>query len=533
MFASLVTAGASSAVAENTELQTPSPATQDETSEAQEVRTVWTNEFGVPHPSGLAYDPARREFLVARDDPTGTTILRLGPDEERLGTFRLPRLDNSATLAFDENGERLTAIDRGDQLEISADALDAARPPTDRTSIDELDLQEPESASFDPQRDTWFVLEGGDRIAVVDDDPSTPPDTFELPTSEADRLIAFNTSDDLLYVLDGDSDRLDALDRAGDVVESFSLTSTDLSSPVAMTFAPSTDPTDDPETMNLFVADAGDEDTLGGVTELSLAAVTALVAPVDTAGHVQTIDTSKWNPASPDPSGIVWMPAADELAVVDSEVDEVTGAGWHDVNLWRSTRNGSVVGTGALWGPNSAGSYSREPTGLGFDAGSTTLFISDDSARRIFVVKRGPDGVFGTTDDVVSSINTQVIGSTDSEDPEFDPVSGHLFFLDGIGREIYRINPVDGVFGNGNDVVSSFDISHLGPTDFEGLTSNPQRRTLYVGARTTKQIFEITHEGTLVRTISASSVSNLRFISGLAVAPASNGTGQMNLWIVD
>jgi len=36
-----------------------------------------------------------------------------------------------------------------------------------------------------------------------------------------------------------------------------------------------------------------------------------------------------------------------------------------------------------------------------------------------------------------------------------------------------------------------------------------------------------------VRTISASGISGLRFISGLGMAPASNGTGQMNLWIVD
>src|SRR5690606_1205270 len=36
-----------------------------------------------------------------------------------------------------------------------------------------------------------------------------------------------------------------------------------------------------------------------------------------------------------------------------------------------------------------------------------------------------------------------------------------------------------------------------------------------------------------VRTISASSVSDLRFISGLGMAPASDGSGQMSLWIVD
>jgi hypothetical protein len=59
-------------------------------------------------------------------------------------------------------------------------------------------------------------------------------------------------------------------------------------------------------------------------------------------------------------------------------------------------------------------------------------------------------------------------GASDTEDPEFDPVTGHLFVLSGTDREIFRIDPVDGIFGNGNDIVTSFDISHLGPTDFEG-----------------------------------------------------------------
>ena len=91
----------------------------------------------------------------------------------------------------------------------------------------------------------------------------------------------------------------------------------------------------------------------------------------------------------------------------------------------------------------------------------------------------------------------------------------------------------DGVFGNGNDTVTHFDISHLGPTDFEGLARDPARGTLYVGARSTKQIFEVGQDGTHLRTIDASGITGLRFISGLEVAPSSTGSGQSNLFIVD
>ncbi len=149
------------------------------------------------------------------------------------------------------------------------------------------------------------------------------------------------------------------------------------------------------------------------------------------------------------------------------------------------------------------------------------------------MIARGPDSRFGTGDDLVSAIGASAFGSGDTEDPEFDATSGDLFFLDGVGMEIYRVRSVDGVFGNSNDTVSHFDISHLGPRDFEGLASNPSRGTLYVGARTTKQIFEITQSGTVLREISLTGISGLRYISGLTVAPSSDGSGNSSFYVVD
>ena len=253
----------------------------------------------------------------------------------------------------------------------------------------------------------------------------------------------------------------------------------------------------------------------------------AAAAPVISAKLVRQIATSAWSPASPDPSGIVYLPGSDRLEITDSEVDETTGAGYHGVNLWQITRNGTVTGTGTTL------AYSKEPTGLGYNRGTNTLFISDDNKRRIWVVKPGSDARFGTSDDAVTSINAGAYGSTDEEDPEFDPATGHLFFLDGAASEVFDIDPVNGVFGDGNDVMKHFDIGKFGPSDWEGLGSDPANGTLLVGARKTRQIYEITKSGSLVRIIDASGISGMKFISGLAMAPASNGSGQMNYWIVD
>ena len=198
----------------------------------------------------------------------------------------------------------------------------------------------------------------------------------------------------------------------------------------------------------------------------------AVTPPTVTAQLVQMIPTSGFNPPSPDPSGIVYLPPSGprsaRFEIADSEVDETTGAGYHGVNLWQVTPNGTVLDKGTTL------PYSTEPTGLGYgpDGGTVALFISDDSKRRIFVVKAGADGRYGTSDDVVTSVNVGVLGSNDAEDPEFDPLTGHLFFLDGVGTEIYNIDPTDGVFGNGNDTTTHFDISQYG-NDFEGLSSDP------------------------------------------------------------
>lgn len=348
------------------------------------------------------------------------------------------------------------------------------------------------------------------------------------------RLSATNPEDGFVYVLDRQGRTLAAYDTGGTLRRSYRVETQEMGKPVAMVFAPSSDGTDASGDFNLYVASGGDTRSSGGVTEITLESSAVALAAVDTAVLVRDTPTSAWTPGSPDPAGVAWVSVDDQLVVVDSEVDETTGAGWNNVNLWRTTRAGSVVGTGTLWGSQAAnGGYSREPTGASFAASSNTLFVSDDSAKKIWVIKRGTDGQFGTSDDFVSSISSSALGSDDTEDPAFESTSGDLFFLDGVGREIYRIDPVDGVFGNGNDTTTHFDISHLGPSDFEGLATAPGRGTLYVGARATEQIFEISLSGSLIRTISLSGITGLRYISGLEVAPSSTSSGEMHFYVVD
>ena len=292
-----------------------------------------------------------------------------------------------------------------------------------------------------------------------------------------------------------------------------------------VTFAPSADPTDDPATLHPYVADTGRAVRLGGVIEATLAQAPATSAPVVTATLVQRIDTLAFYRRRRIRRGS-YLPALDQLMICDSEVDETTGAGYHGVNLWRITRTGAVQDTGTTVG------FSNEPTGLGFDPGTDTLFISDDEDNGDLLLRPGPDGRWGNADDILNSISTAAYG-TDTEDPEFDPSTGHLFFLEGVSTEVFDIDPVNGVFGDGNDVVTHFDVGRYGATDIEGLGSDPARNTLLVGNRPTEMIYEVTKAGALVRTIDASGIPGMSLVSGLGWAPASDNSGRTDYWIVD
>ena len=257
-----------------------------EVAEAREVRTTWTSEMGVPHPAGVTYVPEREELLVAAPSGASTHVVRLGTDENALGELLLPALSDTSTLAYDAAADQLSAV-TGDELVVApGSAITTSRPPVQRTDIGDLALDDPTGATFDAASGTWFVLDAGTPAIVTVPDRGTDPGApqrLPLPQLAGRNLqgIAFNPSDRLVYVGSPDEALLYGLDSAGNVAKTYSLDAVDLRDPTAMTFAPSTDSTDAPATQNLFIADAGDQDQLGGVTEVTLAAVAALDVPVD------------------------------------------------------------------------------------------------------------------------------------------------------------------------------------------------------------------------------------------------------------
>jgi hypothetical protein len=244
---------------------------------------------------------------------------------------------------------------------------------------------------------------------------------------------------------------------------------------------------------------------------------------------VKTIATSRYTPSSPDPSGIAYRPGRDRFVIADSEVDEMPL--YQGFNLFTSTRTGPGSGSGTTL-PDS-----REPTDLGFDSSNGTLYVSDDDRESVWILEDGPDHRNGTADDVKSSFSTSVFGSTDAEGVVFDPATGHVFVCDGLGLEVYRVNPVNGVFGDGNDTVTHFDLARYGLGDCEGLGLDPGRNRLLAVDQTTDAIYELGKGGAHFRTLRLTAITTSRsLVADVTMAPTSNpndSPSAKDYWIVD
>ncbi|MCC6454634.1 MAG: hypothetical protein IT328_06805 [Caldilineaceae bacterium] len=270
-------------------------------------------------------------------------------------------------------------------------------------------------------------------------------------------------------------------------------------------------------------------------------------AQLDSGTLVRMIDTSLFSPAIPDPTGITYLASTSTLLVSDSEVDETP--------LFRNGNVFAVDLSGSLAYTLSTIPFSEEPTAIAIDPNSGHMFVADDNPIKVTaayagdgvdqihpgpevtVVDPGADQLYLTADDVITFLATETFGSSDPEGLAFDTDQKHLFVLDDTTHRIYELSPgangiYDGLIPEGDDHVTSYDLSHLNMSQIKGVTYNSANHHLYLVGRPLRSIVETTITGLLVRRIDVSAL-NLVAPSDLVFAPSSLDSNTLNLYVTD
>ncbi len=517
------------------------------------VHRIESAEFGIPNPAGIAYSRTANAFLIA-PRPNTTDIMILAHAKRTVSSVSLAAaIPNPINMAFDDKTNSLVFFDEEADELVKMD-LEAGRQINSSAEAvllygsKSFNAKHLKGISVDPATgDAYFLVVPGlpesARIVRVN---ASAPNRFDGPTTQQHgriqtvvlnslpdsqlRGIALNPSDHHLWVVSPYDQKLYELTNQGSVISARDISDFGIVDVRNMVFAPSGDQTDDPTIQSLYIVDSGGSLKKGGIIELSLVPPQPPHVPKITADFtlIQNVHTWEWDPPSPDASGIAYIPSSNHLLVSDGEIDEGTWNPplWGGANVWEVTTVGSQVREFNTL------AFSDEPSGIAYNPNNQHLYTTDDTGTRsVYELDPGVDGLYGTTDDIITSINTNDFGSDDPEGIGYDTDEGHLFMVDGVNREVYEIDPgPNGLFDGTDDIVTHFDTEVLGALDPEGVEFNPDNGHLYI-LGSNDIIIETTRDGVYVQEFDISSL-NAHKPAGLAYGPTSTNPFQKSLYIV-
>jgi hypothetical protein len=523
------------------------------------------DQMGSLHPVGLSFSSRSKTFyFIEAQGQTPTVnadVIGITPFADRRGSSRIAStVEDPLNMVFDNQNDRVLVFQptTGELLDVRENTggnLD--RTSVIRHNVRRLGIQNAKGMTLDEKGGGLFILdEVGPRIVRVQLGPGRnftggKVSVINLGTTGlvSPHGLAFDPTTGHLHVLDLVNQRLFELTQSGQVVTTRDLLPFDIKNPESLVFAPSVDQTDDPSQMSLFLADSGltsaqtqvsgsssTTQSTGQIVEFSLVAAASLPAGITklptTVVHI--IDTSKaaWNPSAPDTSGVDYWPLTGRLLVSDSEVDEMSNY-FTGKNVYDATLSGTLVSTCSTTNLSRTG-FSNEPTGVGINPNNNRIYFSDDDANKINEVSLGPDGLYCTADDGLTTVNVgSLYNIQDAEDVAYG--NNNVFIAGGADGEIYTINlGANGVLGGGDDVMTHFDTAALGFTDPEGIGYNSGDGTLLVVSDGSGESYlgVMTTTGTLLRAYNLA-YSGLSHREDVTYAPSSQNPAVKNMYVSD
>ena len=516
------------------------------------VRVLDSRPTDISVPVGLAAMPNQNVlFVVQARGARRTNVVSLDRFGRSVGSAQLRAgALNPINMAFDARRNRLLLMSTHAQLlEVQVNARGNLVPKTlQRLDVKQFGLTDPQGMAVDGKSGALYILDAGHQ-RVVRVQPTADGSFRGAVRSELDlrpnglgavRGLAFDPQSGHLYVRSGKT--LTELTTAGKVVARRDLDGLGVDTPQGMVVAPSSDQTDAPTQLSLYVADsrgpairtagasAGDT---GQIVELSFAPVETPTFAQNTfsSSLVRTTNMAAYSTPSPDPSGLTYVPALNKLVMTDGEVEETVNGitHFHGANVWELNLAGGVQRTANISRVQpTVTPMTNEPTGIAWNPANGHYYVTDDDAARVYDLNPGADGLIGTADDTWTFFHALGAngGDADTEGITFDPANNHIFVADGANQEIeeYTIS---------GTLVSHFDVARLGVSDPESVEYNPDSGTLFILSNNTDRIIaETSTSGALLRTIDVSADNSIA-AAGLAYAPASDGSGAKHFYIVD
>ncbi|HMT21090.1 MAG TPA: DNRLRE domain-containing protein, partial [Promineifilum sp.] len=515
------------------------------------LRSIEATDLGVAHPIGLTYSPSAGVFMaIGRSEAAaaGTQIIAFDPFENPVGANALAAvLDTPLNAAFLPGNDSLLAVDGAGrqwvELGVGSRGLQAAPAQTlRRFDGSPLRLGNPRGMAVDEAGGRLFVLDAaGSNLVTVTADLSNLFNDLVAGRGHVERVkltslgdvsvrgLAYNPSNGHVYVGNAAGTTLHELSTDGRLLMQYDLSEMGLVDPQGMLFAPSADATDDPSVMNLYLADSGGAVNGGQVVEVSFQPPPPReVTSQATASLVNIIDTSKaaWNPSAPDAAGVAYRPSVGRLVISDSEVEEAH-PDFQGYNVFQSTVGGTLDQTGLC----STQAFSNEPTGVAVNPNSDHIFFSDDNANRINEIDP-VDGIYCNGNDTLTQLNTLTFGSDDPEGVSYG--INKLFISDGINTEIYIVNlGANGIIGGNDDFMEpSIDTQSVGLRDPEGVEYNPNADTVFVISTVggDRFLLELSMTGVVVNDFGLNFLGSIPR-SGLALGPGSQNPSDQNIYL--
>jgi hypothetical protein len=236
-----------------------------------EVRSLYPSEWGVPHPTGLAYISGYNHLaLLANTDASGSTLNRasivtITPYEDLVDGVNLPvAADNATNLAYDDATDHLLFLNAAASQVLRVPVgSDGVPNPGGLAPIDvsHLRLGQPEGMDVDTSARRLFILDSSAAAVVIADmdNEFTFVSRLDLSHLAATDLrgLAFHPSRRTLFVTSPSQALMFEVAVSGGHLGTYDLAPLAPIDVRSLTFGPSADLTDAPDTVHLFLADYG------------------------------------------------------------------------------------------------------------------------------------------------------------------------------------------------------------------------------------------------------------------------------------